>query len=806
MLRAPQSRRPVTLNKPAGASSRRFVFWLATLCALATYTRAAAVFYVNAAAIGTNDGSSWANAYTSLQSALTAAIAGDEIWVASGTYRPTTTTNRSLGFALKNGVGIYGGFLGGETSRAQRDPAAHVTILSGDIGTAGNTSDNSYHVVTADSTVTASAVLDGFTISGGNANGAPPDNRGAGLLASNGSPTVSRCSFSGNSASDRGGAVRLDGGNAAFLDCTFTGNTAGVAGGAVSAGLVTGLTITRCLIRGNTADGTHGGGIDVTNNVMVTDCLVAQNSTNGVVLNQGGNVLTNTTVTGHGGYGVTALFDTSTVTNSILWSDSTGEILLGISGFLNVSYSDVQGGGFAGPGNINADPHFVNPGAANWKLGPGSPAVDSGNNAAVPAAVTTDLAGLPRFFDDPAVTDTGSGTPPIVDMGAYERIPLSVSAPASQTICAGPAVSFSVTASGQAPLTYRWRRNGTNLADGGAISGSATATLTINPTTTADSGSYDVVVTDSLSQSVTSVAAALTVKAVPSAPAAGNNGPICAGQTLQLTASTVPGASYGWTGPGGFTSNQQNPQILSAPTSASGTYSVTATVNGCQSPPATTDAVVRALPSAAISAASSVCPFSSGNAASVPSAGAGAAYSWGITNGTITSGAGTSSIAFSAGSSGSVQLSVTVTDANGCSASGSKGVSVASSPECGRKFYTLAPCRVIDTRNPDGSLGGPALAGGASRTFAIANQCGIPASATSVSTNVTITGPTAQGHLTFNPAGTPPPLVSTINYRAGQTRANNAILLLGAAGDFVVSCGQASGTVDFILDVNGYFQ
>jgi len=98
------------------------------------------------------------------------------------------------------------------------------------------------------------------------------------------------------------------------------------------------------------------------------------------------------------------------------------------------------------------------------------------------------------------------------------------------------------------------------------------------------------------------------------------------------------------------------------------------------------------------------------------------------------------------------------------------------------------------------------LAGGASRTFAIANQCGIPASATSVSTNVTITGPTAQGHLTFNPAGTPPPLVSTINYRAGQTRANNAILLLGAAGDFVVSCGQASGTVDFILDVNGYFQ
>jgi glucose/arabinose dehydrogenase len=121
-------------------------------------------------------------------------------------------------------------------------------------------------------------------------------------------------------------------------------------------------------------------------------------------------------------------------------------------------------------------------------------------------------------------------------------------------------------------------------------------------------------------------------------------------------------------------------------------------------------------------------------------------------------------------------------------------------------YFTLTPCRVLDTRNPNGPLGGPALVGGANRTFAIANQCGIPAGATSVSVNVTITGPTAQGHLTFYAAGAPPPLVSTINYRAGQTRANNAILLLGAAGDFVVSCSQASGTVHFILDVNGYFQ
>lgn len=126
-------------------------------------------------------------------------------------------------------------------------------------------------------------------------------------------------------------------------------------------------------------------------------------------------------------------------------------------------------------------------------------------------------------------------------------------------------------------------------------------------------------------------------------------------------------------------------------------------------------------------------------------------------------------------------------------------------PSVGRSFWTLTQCRAIDTRNPNGPLGGPALAGGPARTFNVANQCGIPADATAVSANVTITGPTAQGHLTFYPTGASPPLVSTINYRAGQTRANNAILLLGPAGNFDVSCAGI-GTVNFILDVDGYFR
>ena len=292
--------------------------------------------------------------------------------------------------------------------------------------------------------------------------------------------------------------------------------------------------------------------------------------------------------------------------------------------------------------------------------------------------------------------------------------------------------------------------------------------------------------------------------APPAAPVASNNGPICAGGTLQLSA-TGPAGSYNWTGPNGFTSNQQNPQILSAPASASGTYSVTVTVGGCTSSPSTTSALVRALPSASIAAASAICPGSPG-IASVPSAGAGATYAWTIGNGTITSGQGTAGISYTAGSSGNISLGVAVTDANGCAANGSRNVSISLAACSGRVFSTVTPCRVLDTRNPDGPFGGPALAAGGSRTFAIAGQCGIPSNALSVAVNVTVTAPTSGGFVTVYPGGSPVPPTSTINYSAGQTRANNAVISLGPSGDITAACGQPSGTVQFILDVTGYFQ
>jgi len=123
------------------------------------------------------------------------------------------------------------------------------------------------------------------------------------------------------------------------------------------------------------------------------------------------------------------------------------------------------------------------------------------------------------------------------------------------------------------------------------------------------------------------------------------------------------------------------------------------------------------------------------------------------------------------------------------------------------KYHTLAPCRILDTRNPDGPYGGPALQAGAVRDFTLAGQCGVPATAKSVSVNATATEPSSAGHLTVYPAGGAiPPLASTLNFSAGQTRANNAIMPLSASGAIAVQSAIPSGTVHFILDVTGWFE
>jgi len=121
-------------------------------------------------------------------------------------------------------------------------------------------------------------------------------------------------------------------------------------------------------------------------------------------------------------------------------------------------------------------------------------------------------------------------------------------------------------------------------------------------------------------------------------------------------------------------------------------------------------------------------------------------------------------------------------------------------------FYSLPPCRIIDTRWPAGPNGAPALSANANRTFPVAVKCGIPATVKAVSVNVTVTQPSAAGNFRLFPSGVSMPGTAVSNFRAGETRANNALVMMNASGQLVIRDDQPSGGAHFILDVNGYFQ
>ena len=199
----------------------------------------ASIFYVNAT--GTGNGSSWATATADLQAVLKTATAGDQIWVAAGTYTPARH-KRTTSFIIPDGVQVYGGFAGTETQLGQRRPELHRTVFSGELGAPG-IEDNSYSVVTFRG-VSAATLLDGLTITGGNANAdteAGSPERCGGAIFNDGShgsssPTLINCILEGNTARD-GGAVYNYGlaGLCApsFTNCVFQKNQADLDGGAV---------------------------------------------------------------------------------------------------------------------------------------------------------------------------------------------------------------------------------------------------------------------------------------------------------------------------------------------------------------------------------------------------------------------------------------------------------------------------------------------------------------------------------------------------------------------------------------------
>ncbi|MCB0545716.1 MAG: right-handed parallel beta-helix repeat-containing protein, partial [Saprospiraceae bacterium] len=235
------------------------------------------VVYVDAAATGSNDGSSWADAYTRLEQAIQHTSSG-QIWVAAGVYTPTTGTDPEISFFLKNNVKIYGGFQGTETALAERDTALFDdTVLSGEIGDT-TWGDNCYHVVSNNTALDTSAVLDGFKIT-----------RGYGALGGGGGvfwanfavgAIVRNCLIVGNYGY-QGGGIRVLGGSggeiAVFQHCTVANNTGSYrAGGFYADGDV---RFEDCVFRDNGAPQGGCAYVGGNNSAFLSRCIFDRNST-----------------------------------------------------------------------------------------------------------------------------------------------------------------------------------------------------------------------------------------------------------------------------------------------------------------------------------------------------------------------------------------------------------------------------------------------------------------------------------------------------------------------------------------------
>ena len=383
---------------------------IAAIVLLAPLLASAAVLHVDADAAGSNDGSDWANAYTDLQDALGAAQSGDEIWVAAGVYKPGSTAFTT--FQLKNEVEIYGGFAGTETTRNERDWRTNVTVLSGDLG-----STNSYHVVTATNT-NRSALLDGFTITGGSATAATIDRHsaGGGMYNDGASPTLGNVTFSNNYAIISGGGMYTWDGNPKLTNVTFSGNRAGSGGGMVT--FNGNPELTNVTFSGNRAHSRGGGGggmYTLNSNPELTNVTFSNN----LAENDGGGMWSNSSQ--------------GEIHNTIFWNnrDASGTGTAAASIFNDsgasptIRYSLVQGcnpegvwntacGTDGGDNLADADPQFVDP-PGNVRLLARSPAIDAGNNAVISDIDNaTDLDGNDRLFGD------------TVDLGPFETAYLSV--------------------------------------------------------------------------------------------------------------------------------------------------------------------------------------------------------------------------------------------------------------------------------------------------------------------------------------------------------------------------------------------
>lgn len=402
------------------------------------------ILFVDVHATGAQLGSSWPNAFTDLQEALALARPGDRIHVAQGVYRPTEDArDRHATFGLPDGVTLLGGYAGNlEKHRHRRDIRRFPTILSGDIDhndDQGDLDGNSFVVVTCLG-VKNSAVLDGLTITGGYGHNHPAlaatdVAAGAGFVCRQaGAPRLVDCVFRSNHA-ELGGAAYLSGKcHASFIRCLWEGNSARDSGGALAVHNA-GVTLSHCILRNNAA-GRHGGTVDIrgTGSRRFINCLLTANSAanKGGAIRASGNTdsraeqalavvnctfFGNTAPTYFQASGpaliVNCLFHRALVTEA---ANTSREIEAGPEVKVLATLHG-QAPTEDTPAAAIRDPLFVMPLGRDgilgtddddFRLSPGSPAIDAGVAISDPLMATRDLDGNPRIING------------IIDMGAYE--------------------------------------------------------------------------------------------------------------------------------------------------------------------------------------------------------------------------------------------------------------------------------------------------------------------------------------------------------------------------------------------------
>jgi predicted outer membrane repeat protein len=380
------------------------------------------IYRVTPAGVTSGDcGTTWANS-CGLQYALTTLAApGDELWVARGIYKPTAGTDRNISFQLRPDIALYGGFAMTETAREQRNWKVNVTTLSGDIGIPGNSNDNSYHVVNGSGG--SGAMLDGFTVIAGNADGPwPHHDAGGGMVIDDygsGSPAVRNVTFTGNNARRGGGMYNT--GYLLLTNVTFSNNTATSTGGGLQNYMVGTPLLINVTFHSNSAVYGGGGMYDQgMGSTLINVTFDGNSAANGGGLALGDEASTsltnvtfhNNSATSGSGGGISAgVYSFITIRNSIFWGNVavTGS-QLDSPGAVDISDSVVQDGWAGGSNIITADPLL------------GTFGDYGGSTSTIPILPGSSAQDVVAASQCPATDQRGMTRPqgPACDLGAFE--------------------------------------------------------------------------------------------------------------------------------------------------------------------------------------------------------------------------------------------------------------------------------------------------------------------------------------------------------------------------------------------------